>query len=198
MSDMLRIAPVVLASVVARTATADPTTETMTAHLPIAIAVNPPFGWSDARALGASIFVGLTPHQTLRLNAATWSYYNNPAAGLIAGGAESDGSDGVFRGRTTDVGVGWQYYPRRAWDGFFTELGALYRRRDVSVADDAAPIYYIATNTFRSPAARWSAGAGCSATTCSWPQRSARRSGASPASSRLRTEASTRRWSRTT
>ena len=69
----------------------------------------------------------------LRLNVA--SYANQDpllfqVAAIAAGADES-----TLTGRTTDVGVGWMYFPRRAWSGMFVEAGALVRVRRLTDND---------------------------------------------------------------
>jgi hypothetical protein len=115
--------------VAARVASADPLATTAsssgftTAH-PIAIAVNDPLAWADARAFGASGYVALDAHQVLRLNVANWDTKLSVDLEQV--------EDGFFtsderRGRKTDFGAAWMYFPRRAYDGFSLEAGALVR-----------------------------------------------------------------------
>jgi hypothetical protein len=116
----MRLAFVLL--VAARAASADPSGFT-TAH-PIALAVNDPLAWADARAFGASGYVALDAHQVLRLNVANWDTKLSVDLEQI--------EDGFFtsderRGRKTDFGAAWMYFPRRAYDGFSFEAGALVR-----------------------------------------------------------------------
>lgn len=90
----------------------------------IAIGVNPPIGWL-VRAFAVSGYAQLSDHHGMRVNAASFPNPHFWAAPALAG----DG--GASGGSVFDVGAGWTYYPRRFLDGFGTELGAFYRRRDV-------------------------------------------------------------------
>ena len=95
--------------------------------LPIAIAENVPVAWPWSFA--ASAWVGLGGHQAIRAN---YARYRGPLWASIAGQLVSDGDleEGDLPpdfGHTTDVGVGWVYYPRRVLDGATFEVGALCR-----------------------------------------------------------------------
>jgi hypothetical protein len=156
-----RIAAIVVVSFVTHSAIADPAMSppgtsppihagairvTDTTNVRLGVAVNLPLGWYDARSIAGSLFVPVTGHQSLRLNVASWA--NNPfeidkkIAALTGGDYESD-----YQGRTTDVGIAWQYYPRRTWDGLFVELGGLVRTKDLSEANLFDPIIGTDTKT---------------------------------------------------
>ena len=102
---------------------------------PVLVGVNAPVTWSDS--FGMSISAGLTPHQALRANVA--HYGDIGASGLVAAlnGGEDESS---HSGKTTDVGVGWVFYPDALWDGLSIELGALYRDRDVAYDDQTSRV----------------------------------------------------------
>lgn len=101
---------------------------------PVALAVNAPLMW--ASAISGSAYVRFAPNNALRLNVA--AYDHHPSLGyellLATRGASTESS---YSGGTVDVGVGWQYFPRRVWDGFVVELGVL-RRGENHVIDEAS------------------------------------------------------------
>jgi hypothetical protein len=99
----------------------------------IAIATNLPFFWPQGYSIAGSASVNLSARHAIRANVASWQY-DNIAAGLAAA---SNGGDFVpGDGRTTDVALGWVFYPRRLWDGFLIEVGALHRSSHVTWKDD--------------------------------------------------------------
>ena len=106
------------------------------ADAPMAIAVNAPTGWIDGNAFGVSGYARLTDHQALRLNFATHAYGPNPTVEVITGVLFDAEFEGVYEGRINDLGAGWQYYPRRTFDGPMLELGVLHRWGDVTQTDD--------------------------------------------------------------
>jgi hypothetical protein len=117
--------------VAARVAYADPLSATAqtssgftTAH-PIALAVNEPFAWLDGSAFGASAYAALDAHQVIHLNVANWAHSGRSIdiQQLEDGFFTSDERSG----RKTDIGAAWMYFPRRAYDGFSFEAGALVR-----------------------------------------------------------------------
>jgi hypothetical protein len=93
---------------------------------PIALAVNVPFAWPWSLAFSA--WVGLDAHQAIRAN---YARYRGPLWAIIPGMLESDGpEEGDIPpdfGHTTDLSVGWVYYPRRVLDGPTLEVSALLR-----------------------------------------------------------------------
>ncbi len=99
----------------------------------IAGGVNAPIRWftEDARVFSGSAYVGLSPHDALRVNVATYENAVNLASELVLL-AQGEYSEGSREGRTTDVGVGYVYYPRRLFDGFMAEAGLLGRHRNLS------------------------------------------------------------------
>lgn len=113
----------------------------------VAVSVNPPFRWPGGDALAGSLHVGLTRHQALRLNVASYEYGVNAVGDLIGVLAGGDGDEGSYAGRTTDLGVGWTYYPRGLWDGFMVEAGVLRRATDHRVEDEFAPVEILETDT---------------------------------------------------
>jgi len=95
--------------------------------LPIAIAVDVPVAWPWS--FGASAWMGLDGHHAIRAN---YARYRGPLWAIIPGQLASDGDleEGDIPpdlGHTTDVSVGWVYYPRRVLDGATFEFGALCR-----------------------------------------------------------------------
>lgn len=102
----------------------------------LAIGVNSPIGWI-VRTFAVSAYGQLSQNHGLRLNVATFPNPHTWAAPALAG----DG--GASGGVVIDVGGGWTYYPRRFLDGFGTELGVLYRRRDVRDFYDGLGYAYI-------------------------------------------------------
>lgn len=94
-----------------------------------AIGVNSPFGWfqRDTRSIGASLFLGVTPHFAAR---ASFARYENPESlwRAIASG-ENFGPRGTF----IDAGLACTWFPRRLWEGPTLELGALWRGRDTTL-----------------------------------------------------------------
>jgi hypothetical protein len=102
---------------------------------PVAVAVNVlPVALDTMMAVTA--WVGLDAHQAIRANVAR---YRGSLLGSIAAALDGDG-DGPEEGdlppdfgATTDVSVGWSYYPRRVLDGAAIETEVLTRfdrRRD--------------------------------------------------------------------
>ncbi len=110
----------------------------------MAIGVNTPFGWGQG-SIAASVSVGITEHQAIRGNVASW-VHDNALGEAIAVLSDGEGGEGSI-GRTTDVGIGWTYFPDRLWSGFSVELGALYRHRDTTTLDDNASPAMLATRT---------------------------------------------------
>jgi hypothetical protein len=107
--------------------TASMTTESAPTHT-LALAINEPFGWNHANAVGFSAYGAITEHQVIHLNVATWERGADDVGGALLFLATQEELNGS--GRYTDVGAAWMYFPRRAYDGFSVELGALVRRRD--------------------------------------------------------------------
>lgn len=113
---------------------------------PVTVGVNLPFGWPSARSFGASVGVGITEHQAIRANVASYESTEAIAiaVALVAGG---DGDEASRSGRTTDVGLAWTYFPRAVFDGFSVELGGLMRRPDLQVDDQFANPPSLGTHT---------------------------------------------------
>jgi hypothetical protein len=102
---------------------------------PIAVAVNVlPVDWDIMMATTA--WIGLDAHQAIRANVAR---YRGALLGRILGAFSGD-SEGPEEGdlppdfgATTDISLGWSYYPRRVLDGASLETELLTRfdrRRD--------------------------------------------------------------------
>jgi hypothetical protein len=94
--------------------------------LPMAFAVNVPFAWAWSVAFSA--WVGLDDHHAIRANCAR---YRGPLWKILQGLPDAEGpEEGDLPpdfGHTTDLSVGWVYYPRRALDGATLEASALLR-----------------------------------------------------------------------
>jgi|GEM_PF-6798553 len=94
--------------------------------VPIAFAMNLPVAWPWSLAF--SSWVGLDAHHALR---ASYARYRGPLWKIIPNMLESEGlEEGDLPpdvGHTTDVSIGWAYYPRRVLDGATLEIGALLR-----------------------------------------------------------------------
>jgi hypothetical protein len=94
--------------------------------VPIAFASNVPFAWPWSLAFSG--WVGVDEHHAIRAN---YARYRGPVWAFIAGNFESDGlEEGDVPpdfGHTTDLSVGWVYFPRRVLDGATLEAGALLR-----------------------------------------------------------------------
>ena len=104
---------------------ASATTESAPTHT-LAVAINEPIGWSNGDALGFSAYAAISSHQVIHFNVATWDRQNPAGNALLFLATQEDFSGD---GRYTDVGAAWMYFPRRAYDGFSLEAGAVLRRR---------------------------------------------------------------------
>jgi len=117
-------------------------------HVPIALGTNLPILWKDADTLAASLYVGGFDHHAIRANVASYKNHGpvvtDALSAVLAGG---EGSESSSSGRTTDVGIGWVYYPRSLWSGLMLEAGALRRARDVSVHDSNRTPERVSTRT---------------------------------------------------
>jgi hypothetical protein len=101
---------------------------------PYVLAINEPFGWKSGFAIAGSAYVGLSAHQALRLNLASYDYNGNLAGELIGIFVfGTDGSEAGHRGRLLDVSAGWMYFPRKLWDGPTFEAGLLHRSVDTTL-----------------------------------------------------------------
>jgi hypothetical protein len=92
---------------------------------PFALAVNVLPVAPDAFAVSA--WVGRDAHNAIRANVAR---YRGPLWLRVLAPIFSDGEDGDVApdfGSTTDLGLGWVYYPRRLLDGVSVEAGVLCR-----------------------------------------------------------------------
>jgi hypothetical protein len=115
--------------------------------LAVGIAVNPPVRWGDADSVGVSGYIGFKEHHAIRMNYATWKNHGDWAGTLIGDAFfDGDGSDAELSGRTTDIGIGYQYFPRGILDGLSLEAGVLHRSIDTRVVDEFASIEDKATN----------------------------------------------------
>lgn len=94
---------------------------------PFALALNTPLAWNWSVA--ASAWVGWDDHHAIRAN---FARYRGPLWRIIPAMFESDGDyeEGMSEldfGHTTDLSLGWVYYPRRVLDGAMVEVGLLCR-----------------------------------------------------------------------
>jgi hypothetical protein len=111
----------------------------------LAISTNVPFMWPHS--VSGSVAVGFKTHHAIRANIA--SYENSGAIGVLIGDLffDGDGSDAISKGRNLDVGVSYMVFPRRLWDGFFVEAGALIRDKHKDVTDEYASPEIVITDT---------------------------------------------------
>jgi hypothetical protein len=117
-------------------------------HIPVAFGINLPFMWNDADSIAASLYIGASDHHAIRANVASYKSHAPVAADAIVTVLfDGDGSEASLSGRTTDVGIGWVYYPRSLWNGFMFEAGALGRARDVGVRDSNMTPERVTTTT---------------------------------------------------
>ena len=152
---MRRLAPLISIALATAggTSRADPGLAETTPSAPaprtrdVVIAANLPFGWIDGNAIAGSVYVGISPHQVLHGNVGTFRSEYQPFATAIEILQHEDPGEGVPVGRTTDLGVGWTYYPRRRFDGFSVELGVLARLRNQFVYDIDTPYTVTRTTT---------------------------------------------------
>lgn len=115
---------------------------------PFALAVNVLPVAPDAFALSA--WVGRDSHNAIRANVAR---YRGPLWLRVLAPIFSDGEDGDVVpdfGSTTDLGLGWVYYPRRLLDGVSVEAGVLCRfdRRRSYIDDQNAAAEEHHTNAY--------------------------------------------------
>lgn len=119
------VLPLALIAIATGTASAEPAPPP--GH-PFAIAINTPMAWPWSFA--ASAWVGVDNHNALRAN---FARYRGPLWGAIPAIFDYEGEDleedqiPPDFGHTTDLSVGWAYYPRRVLDGANVEVGLLGR-----------------------------------------------------------------------
>jgi hypothetical protein len=87
-----------------------------------AFGLSSPVGWAFG-SFGASGYVRIDRHVAVRANIAT------RGGGGLFGYFIEDSPGGMI----TDYGISAVWYPRRAWDGFLIEAGALLRARNTYV-----------------------------------------------------------------
>lgn len=143
--------PVALVSLLgaraARAEEADSAPAAATTGVHVALGVNSPLSWSNSASLGASLYAGFGEHHAIRANLARYDYRSGFLGEVAALIADSDGDEGSYGGRITDVGIGWVYYPRRPWSGWMFELGVLRRARDHRLEDEFRTPEVVATRT---------------------------------------------------
>jgi hypothetical protein len=99
------------------------------------IATNLPLRWSDwsgGTSYALSGYVGIAAKQAIRINIASFKPSRAPFEDILM----AFEPDSPPRGRITDVGVGYQYYPRRLFDGLTLEAGLFVRHIDVYVRQE--------------------------------------------------------------
>jgi hypothetical protein len=94
--------------------------------LPFALAVDTPVSWAN-NSFAASAYYAVSDHQVVRLNVAY--YAESPPLLEQYFIAEAGGDFPDTTGGTSDLSIGWSYFPRRAYDGMFVEAAALGRLR---------------------------------------------------------------------
>lgn len=96
------------------------------------IAVNNPMMWRDQESIGVSLYYRFQRKQVIRINFAHYKLAGTPVEHAIGFMREGylEPPDDRYTGRMTDLGVGWIYFPRRAFDGPSIELGAVWRDND--------------------------------------------------------------------
>jgi len=104
-----------------------------TPRLHVALGVNSPFSWRNGEAVGGSLYLGFGDHHAIRVNGARYDYRPPLFPGPLAEDAPS------YSGHTSDIGLGWVYYPRRSWSGVTLELGVLRRARDHRLVESEDP-----------------------------------------------------------
>jgi hypothetical protein len=107
-------------------------------NVAIGLAVNPPLRWADAAAVGFSGYIGFANQHAIRINLATYEHTANVIGDLGSIAAGGEGSEGIYSGRTTDLGIGYQHYTRGMFDGCSLEVGVLRRAQDLREEDDFA------------------------------------------------------------
>ena len=102
----------------------------------VGFAINSPLSWMTTGALGGSAYLGFGQHHAIRANVAKYAY--SDAAGTLVGDVffGGDGSDASLSGSTFDLGLAYQYFPRRLFDVLSLEVGALRRAIDHHTVDE--------------------------------------------------------------
>ncbi|HEX3481986.1 MAG TPA: hypothetical protein VHT91_43530 [Kofleriaceae bacterium] len=142
--------PLVVAAIATGTARAEQARpDEPRSSTPFALAVNVLPVASDAFAVSA--WIGRDAHHAIRANVAR---YRGPLWLRVLAPVFSDGEEdsdvAPDFGTTTDLGLGWVYYPRRLLDGASVEAGVLCRfdrrRNDIDEQDAAAEEHH--TNVY--------------------------------------------------
>jgi len=94
------------------------------------IAVNNPMMWRENESVGVSLYYRFARKQVIRINFARYSLAGTPVEHAMGFVREGFLDPPDHTGRMTDLGVGWMYFPRRAFDGPSIELGAVWRDDD--------------------------------------------------------------------
>jgi hypothetical protein len=106
----------------------------------IAAGVNAPFRWgisgNDAweaetnKAIAGSLHVGFGGHHAIRATLSSFPYADNIGGSIVGLLLNPDAESSLKQGRVNDVGAGYQWFPRRLWDGPVLEAGLLRRTID--------------------------------------------------------------------
>jgi hypothetical protein len=102
----------------------------------MALGTNLPLLWKDGDTVAGSLYVSLSDRHAIRANVASYANHGAIAKDILSGIA--GGESPSYHGRITDLGLAWVFYPRRVWEGFLFEAGALRRARDVGSFDGDA------------------------------------------------------------
>jgi hypothetical protein len=119
---MLALVCAVTAMVAASVAAAEP--------ISIAAAVNSPFRWDHGEAVAGSVQVGFGGHHAIRATLSSFPYADNIGWAIVSLPLNPDAESSLKRGRVNDVGAGYQWFPRKLWDGPVLEAGLLRRTID--------------------------------------------------------------------
>jgi hypothetical protein len=134
----MRILASALVLLVSSTATAEPRAEAdVQQETVLALAANQPFTWVDATSIALSAYVGFAKHHAVRANIATHVPGISHGVGTLIGDVffDGDGSEASYSGRSTDVGISYQFYPRALFSGLFVEAGVMRRSFDEQLDD---------------------------------------------------------------
>jgi hypothetical protein len=85
--------------------------------------------WDWSRSFGASLYAGFAGHHAIRGNVAAWDHDGSDLNDFFLA-LSGNGDESSYSGRTFDLGIGYQYFPRRLYDGLSLEAGVLVRSID--------------------------------------------------------------------
>ncbi len=147
----MRLLSLVILTLLASSAQADelvpPPRTGVTKAIPIAVGINFPTGWIDANSIAGSLSIGVSDHDAIRVNAATYRYAHS-IGNIISLAAGGDGDESSRSGRISDLGLGFVHYSRGLWEGLSLEVGAFRRANDIRINDaNASPATVATTST---------------------------------------------------